>query len=344
MVRRQWLWLFIWIFIFFSIFCIWSKLDSYKKGLLADNTTLVDHNETNITTPHPKPRAIIKDMSLTLVKKGEHISIAGNVPNRQTKDEILDSYKEIFLDVNASMMTIDKDTKEDLFGIDLLTNLAEDFSHFNNGVIKFDTKHIEINGTTDESIAKASINKKIKLLQERGIDSVANVIVLGTQDSSKSDTELDNSSQDQDIEKSSIKQEDNITNENNSSQESQLLVQEKLNDLLKDKKIHFLYAKDILTKDSKSILDSIAKILNKNSDTIIEIGGHTDSSGDKYRNLKLSTRRAQSVKRYLILKGVKEDRLKTVGYGSSKPLVKNNTAKNRKKNRRVEFKVVGEKK
>jgi len=73
----------------------------------------------------------------------------------------------------------------------------------------------------------------------------------------------------------------------------------------------------------------------------LEIGGHTDSKGSKAYNLKLSKKRAQTVKDFLVFAyGVKDNRIVVKGYGESQPLVSNRTATGRSKNRRVEFKVI----
>lgn len=346
MVRKQWLWLFIWIFIFFSIFCIWSKLGKYKKTA-PQKESLVENNSTQMQPSQPKLKTIKKNMSLTLVKKGDQVTISGNVPNKETKDEISDRYKELFADVNMSGVVIDKGTNEDLFGIDLLSTLAEDFSHFDTGVIHYDANRIEINGSSDEAIAKASIDKKIQLLQEKGIDASENIVILKDKNKTSED-ELNSTSLENNLEQNSSNYDINSTtlkqDQNSSSNKQKVSIQERLNRLLRDKKIQFLFGKDLLTKESKKLLDSIAKILNENNETVIEIAGHTDSLGNSRRNQKLSQRRAQSVKRYLVVKGVKEDRLKAVGYGESMPLVPNDTPQNRGINRRVEFKVIGEKK
>ena len=71
----------------------------------------------------------------------------------------------------------------------------------------------------------------------------------------------------------------------------------------------------------------------------IEIGGHTDSEGTPERNQRLSDRRAQSVYDYLTRKGVEAKKLVAVGYGETRPLVPNDSAENRAKNRRIEFTV-----
>ena len=103
-----------------------------------------------------------------------------------------------------------------------------------------------------------------------------------------------------------------------------------------------LYAKDVLTSGSKELVDKIIDLIKDTNETIIEIGGHTDSDGTKKRNLTLSTKRAVAVKDYIVRKDINHKQLKAVGYGESRPLVENTTKENKQKNRRVEFKVIGE--
>jgi len=92
-----------------------------------------------------------------------------------------------------------------------------------------------------------------------------------------------------------------------------------------------------LSPDSRSILDNIAKILQENQHLRFEVAGHTDTTGDQQYNVDLSNSRAQSVRQYLIDKGVMADRLTARGYGEDKPLASNDTREGRKQNRRVEL-------
>ena len=86
------------------------------------------------------------------------------------------------------------------------------------------------------------------------------------------------------------------------------------------------------------VLNEIAAGLKAQPDLRVEIQGHTDSRGSKQLNERLSQRRAESVKKYLISKGVSADRLEAKGYGPGKPVASNNTAQGRAENRRVELK------
>jgi Outer membrane protein and related peptidoglycan-associated (lipo)proteins len=84
----------------------------------------------------------------------------------------------------------------------------------------------------------------------------------------------------------------------------------------------------------------VYEIMAKYGNTNFLIEGHTDSSGPKAFNKKLSLERAENVKSHLVSKGVEGDRLSTAGFGEDNPKESNNTRKGRIANRRVEFKVV----
>ena len=92
--------------------------------------------------------------------------------------------------------------------------------------------------------------------------------------------------------------------------------------------------------DSVYELNLITDVMNRNKDIVIMIEGHTDSRGSDRANYRLSVRRAESVKRYLIRKGIAEYRLKTKGYGESRPIGDNETEFGRKLNRRTEVVIV----
>jgi len=73
----------------------------------------------------------------------------------------------------------------------------------------------------------------------------------------------------------------------------------------------------------------------------VEIGGHTDSGGSEKVNQKISEKRAESAKKYIMDKfNVPGDRMAVKGYGSKKPIADNKTKEGRSRNRRVEFKVI----
>ena len=86
-----------------------------------------------------------------------------------------------------------------------------------------------------------------------------------------------------------------------------------------------------------SVLDSVSLVLKEYEKTIVEVAGHTDSTGSDQYNQALSERRAQTVATYLAGKGVMQQRMITVGAGESRPVATNDTADGRQLNRRVEL-------
>jgi OmpA-OmpF porin, OOP family len=79
--------------------------------------------------------------------------------------------------------------------------------------------------------------------------------------------------------------------------------------------------------------------LKSDESLMIDVDGHTDSQGDEAKNQTLSDNRAKAVKDYLVTKGIADARLKSTGYGSTKPVADNKTAAGRASNRRTELAV-----
>ncbi len=106
----------------------------------------------------------------------------------------------------------------------------------------------------------------------------------------------------------------------------------------------FDFDKAVLKPEGKGKLDDLAgKVKAINLEVVIAIG-HTDSIGSDAYNQKLSVRRAESVKAYLVSKGVEPNRIYTEGKGEKQPVASNKTKDGRAKNRRVEIEVIGTRK
>lgn len=104
--------------------------------------------------------------------------------------------------------------------------------------------------------------------------------------------------------------------------------------------IFFNFAKYNLLPNSYSELNRLSELMKNRPNLRILIEGHTDDIGTQERNLKLSKKRAQAVKEYLVSKGISESRIEIKGYGKSKPLLNEETEEARKQNRRVEFVII----
>ena len=105
--------------------------------------------------------------------------------------------------------------------------------------------------------------------------------------------------------------------------------------VLKD--VNFEFDSATLTSEAENILDDVAAKLSSNESVNVRLEGYTDSVGSASYNKDLSQRRADSVKDYLVSKGVNADSITTYGYGEQNPIATNETAAGRAENRRVEL-------
>jgi outer membrane protein OmpA-like peptidoglycan-associated protein len=103
----------------------------------------------------------------------------------------------------------------------------------------------------------------------------------------------------------------------------------------------FKQGSDDLLPEALPELNQLAKwMINENPNVRIRLEGHTDNKGIAEMNVKLSESRVLNVKEYLILKGVDEKRIETIGYGGAFPIGSNLNEETRKLNRRVEFEIL----
>ena len=108
-------------------------------------------------------------------------------------------------------------------------------------------------------------------------------------------------------------------------------------------KVHFRTAKWSILPKSYKLLQDVAQVLKDFPKMKVSIEGHTDSRGGDRYNQRLSEKRANSVREHLIERhDVDPDRLQSIGYGETKPIASNRTARGREANRRVEFRIVSE--
>jgi OmpA-OmpF porin, OOP family len=104
--------------------------------------------------------------------------------------------------------------------------------------------------------------------------------------------------------------------------------------------VHFDTGKPSLRPDSFKELDEIADYMKLKGDEKYEIAGHTDNIGKDEDNKKLSQSRAESVRNYLVKKGIDTKRLRAVGYGATQPVADNETSEGRQHNRRTEVVIL----
>jgi len=103
------------------------------------------------------------------------------------------------------------------------------------------------------------------------------------------------------------------------------------------KRLYFLQSQARLLPESNPELEHLVEFLNENKKSKIELQGHTDNQGDYDLNLKLSKERAETIKNVLVDLGIAANRIKTRGFGGTKPIANNSEETTRKLNRRVEL-------
>ena len=104
--------------------------------------------------------------------------------------------------------------------------------------------------------------------------------------------------------------------------------------------INFEFDSAVLSGSSMTEIDSLVNFLNENPTIKIEISGYTDNFGSDEHNMTLSLERAAAVMTALLERGISVTRLEVMGYGANRPLVPNDSEKNKALNRRVEIRVI----
>lgn len=116
--------------------------------------------------------------------------------------------------------------------------------------------------------------------------------------------------------------------------------QQEIDGLLQGQRVLFRAGRAELAEESYPVLGMLAS-LARGCGARLEIAAHTDAKGDAEINLRLSQRRADAVRKYLVQSGVDAQQLVAVGYGETQPVADNESSQGRKANRRVEFRVLG---
>lgn len=190
-------------------------------------------------------------------------------------------------------------------------------THYKNGFIKYENKVLTLNGTLESKEIATEIEA---LLEASGLDYVNQTLVVETKEIV-------------DIKPNPLPV---IT------KEEAKVIEVQIQKIIDFENINFEVNKATISEKSHTTIENIATVLKKNTAVHVEIAGHTDNTGNETHNLTLSQKRVDSVKQQLVNSGVDASRLKAIGYGQTEPLVSNDTQENRRLNRRVEFKVIGE--
>ena len=253
------------------------------------------------------PTALAKSASMTAASRGAVLTLSGTVPDQATKTSLINSAEKVF---GLSNVVDQLEIKANLAPPIWLEQARDTFpllkSTVRDGTLIFKDKTVEVRGEVSGEEAKT---KMLRILDS----------ALGTE----------------------LTVNDQLQTPNSRGAKGKKAgpLQVKLNELLLGKIVAFDSSSSRLRSDSQKLLDAIVAVLKTEPNARIEISGHTDKNGKEEKNIRLSQRRAEAVKRYLLDKGIKSNRIEAVGHGSSLPIADDATFDGQSKNRRIEFNV-----
>jgi len=218
-----------------------------------------------------------------------------------------------------------------------------------NGYIHIFENKVEVKGSVSDEKEKEALINALNTFKKEGMHIDTNLTIIKKPETKQPET----SANLEEVQKEQqIKKEVPVVPEKNNKEKSHSTtledvqkqhiqkVQQNINTILKNNPIYFKRNSNELTLSSKQILDRIIDIVNKTTEEIeiakLKISGHTDASGSAAYNKKLSQKRADTVRNYLIKHHIKVPTLEAVGYGEEKPVTKNPYDK---QNRRVEIEI-----
>jgi len=280
---------------------------------------------------------IKEDIDFKFLKQDKNLELTGNFASDQSVQTLHTALEDTNF-TNLSKINNELLAKEGV--VELTQKLLIPFNDkYKSGSISYANGQLSIEGIVDNENDKNAI---ATLLAQSSIDYQDNTRVVKPEPTAE-ELALIQAKKDAEEAKAKLAEEAKIAEETKLAEEAKRNAFEKeLKELMALEPINFKLNKATLTPKSLLTIEKVVKILKENPKMNVEIGGHTDSSGNSEKNLILSQKRVDSVKAKLIELQIDSSRLRAVGYGASNPLVSNDTKENRLINRRVEFKVIGE--
>lgn len=279
--------------------------DDAKSGLIEKAKSLLGSafsiNADGIKVDAPVAKLVDGLGDLAWAKTDKDFTVSGTVQNEETKAGILDAFKGLA----ADLPLVDKlvvDAKADKFAFNNFAGLAGVFKDFPKVNGAFADKAFNLFGLVSDENAKSDLVSKAKSV-------LGDVFTINADRVSVQAEPASAAPQAPAIDMSASKLKLDIVFNTGSS--------------------------EISSRDF-DLLNAFAKYLVENKRGG-EIAGYTDNVGDAAANQKLSERRANAVREYLVKQGVPAEALTAVGYGSENPIADNSTAEGRNKNRRIEF-------
>ena len=333
------------LLIFFVILNVVSIFNFDYKSYLGDNdnfelkasdsnsfgfTTYLDNLKTKISNIFSDD--ISKQPSnIVLVKRDGVIEINGLFPNEQDAKNVID-----LLDVNReAQLDFEENRVTDFNLLNKLALLVPSFKDFfeDNSQISIINNEVTLKGELKDESYKVLLDSLIARID---IYIKLDVIVPVANISNDFNDSLPAENKDITPNPRKMEQAKETPKPNKKD------LQESINKALVENKINFERRSTKVTDSSISTIEKIGKIIKENPTINIEVAGHTDSRGNDLLNKQISQDRANSVKELLVGLGIKEERIKAVGYGEEFPIAKDDENGLSEINRRVEFNIIGE--
>jgi len=326
-----------------------SNNDKDAINTLLANSTLATVNNTKVVTIPSKP------IHFKISKANDALSLEGLF---QSQTEVGTLTSRIGNTALQSTIDIDEKLIAGDNAIHVSTILVEALNqYYTDGFIAYDGEKLTVEGTVQSKEAEANMEKLLQASKLSYTNNTNIVLPTPTQeeldaakllqeqaDAKKTEEEkaLKLAQEKADAEKLAQEQAQLAKVAQEKAAQEALDIEAEIKKIIDIENINFAVNKAQLTPKSIATINHIATVLQKHTTINVEIGGHTDSDGDEKYNQTLSQKRVDTVKQKLIDLGISANRLSAIGYGESKPLVSNDTKENKRRNRRVEFKVKGE--
>jgi OmpA-OmpF porin, OOP family len=265
-------------------------------------------------SPTGAPGMATMDSRLSVVNSGGKIQYTGVVPDEQTKQSIVNQLNSTYGAGNVSGdISVDSRARAAAW----TTGLASALPYFktSGSEVSFEGNSINVGGTMPEN-AKNDTVSRLKSVYGSGMNIGSFEAATAVSEANRRTTEA-------------------LSNLRPGYTAADLT------NALNTNVINFAGGSAQIPRESMPMLEQAAQaIKSAPAGTVLEIGGYTDNRGNSAANLKLSQQRADSVRRFLISKGVAANSLVAKGYGDSNPIASNDSEDGRFRNRRIEFKNI----
>lgn len=240
---------------------------------------------------------LVSPYVMTLGWKDEKLMINGLIPDEQSQQKLIDILKQKYGDNDISQQLKIAQGQPEKW-TELVSTILNNIPALNRADVDLVDQNLGFSAQTEKSADKEKLLQSLLPFQDYGYSIKSHVIA---EDAAK------------------------------------IRCQRQFDELLNNNQIFFASGKAVIANSSHELLNQLVQTAQICPESLLEIAGHTDSQGSPESNLLLSRKRAQSVAQWLIRSGISDQRVKTIGYGSERPIADNTTESGRAKNRRIEF-------